>query len=120
MDHKTAERTMAVEKYLLGEFSPTEKDDFEEHFFSCEECALELKLGAAFMAHAKESLKTVPAVAQKRAPVKTPKRDWFKWFSPAFALPAMAFMLGLVLFQNVVQLPELHRSLEAMNAPEVL
>jgi hypothetical protein len=118
MDHKTAERTMAVEKYLLDEFSPTEKDDFEEHFFSCEECALELKLGAAFMAHAKESLKAVPA--QAPIPVKAPKRNRFKWFSPVFALPAMAFMLGLVVFQNLVQLPELHRSLEALNAPEVL
>ncbi len=111
---------MAVEKYLLDELSPEEKDDFEEHFFSCEECARELKLGAAFMAHAKESLKTTPAAMPAPAPVKVPKRDRFKWFSPAFALPAMAFMLGLVIFQNLVQLPELHRSLVAMNAPEVL
>jgi len=120
MDHKTAERTMAVEKYLLDEFTAEQKDEFEEHFFSCEECARELKLGAAFMAHAKESLKTVPAVALAPFPAKTPKRDWFRWFSPAFALPAMAFMLGVVLFQNVVQLPELHRSLKAMNSPELL
>jgi len=120
MDHKTAERAMAVEKYLLDEFSPEEKDDFEEHFFSCEECARDLKLGAAFMAHAKESLMTDSANARVSAPVKTPKRDRFRWFSPAFALPAMAFMLGLVVFQNLVQLPELHRSLEAMNAPAVL
>jgi hypothetical protein len=120
MDHKTAERTMAVEKYLLDEFTADQKDEFEEHFFTCEECARELKVGAAFIAHAKESLKTVPAVALAAAPVKTRKRDWYRWFSPAFALPAMAFMLGLVVFQNLVQLPELHRSLEAMNAPEVL
>ncbi len=72
------------------------------------------------MAHAKESLRDVPAVVQAPAPAKAPKRNWLQWFSPAFALPAMAFMLGLVFFQNLVQLPELHRSLEAMNAPEVL
>src|ERR1700761_6727888 len=114
MDHKTAERTLAVEKYLLGEFTAEQNDEFEEHFFSCEECAREVKLGAAFMAHAKENLKTVPALAQAPVPMKTPKRDRFKWFSPAFAVPAMAFMLGLVVFQNFVQLPELHRSLEAM------
>jgi hypothetical protein len=116
MDHKTAERTMAVEKYLLDEFSPEERDDFEEHFFSCEECARELKLGAAFMAHAKESLRT----AAVDAPANTEKRERFKWFSPVFALPAMAFMLGLVVFQNLVQVPELQRTLEAMNAPAVL
>jgi hypothetical protein len=120
MDHKTAERTMAVEKYLLDEFTAEQKDDFEDHFFSCEECARDLKLGAAFMAHARESLKAVPAVASARAPAKAPKRDWFKWFSPAFALPAMAFVLGIVVFQNLVQLPELRHSLKVMNSPEVL
>jgi hypothetical protein len=120
MDHKTAERTMAVEKYLLEEFSPEEQDEFEEHFFCCEECARELKLGAAFMAHAKESLRTAAAYAPAPATVKAPKRDWFRWFSPAFALPAMAFLLGVVVFQNLVQMPELHRSLDAMNAPALL
>jgi Putative zinc-finger len=118
MDHKTAERSMAVEKYLLDEFSPEERDAFEEHFFSCDECAQEIKLGAAFMTHAKESLRSTPAVPV--SPAKKPKREWFRWFSPAFAVPAMAFMLGIVAFQNLVQLPALHQSLEAMNTPAVL
>src|SRR5271170_6170004 len=120
MDHKTAERTMAVEKYLLDEFSPEEKDAFEEHFFSCDECAREVKLGAAFMAHAKESLKGVPVVAPTPKPVKEAKRQWFAWLSPAFAVPAMALMLGVLAFQNLIQLPVMHQELVAMNAPAVL
>ncbi len=111
---------MAVEKYLLDEFSPEEKDAFEEHFFSCDECARQVKLGSAFMAHAKESLKGVPVVASTPKPVKEPKRRWFEWLSPAFAVPAMALMLGVLAFQNLIQLPVMHQELVAMNAPAVL
>jgi hypothetical protein len=120
MNHKTAERTMAVEKYLLDEFSPEEKDVFEEHFFSCDECARQVKLGAAFMVHAKESLKGVPVVAPNSKPVKEARRQWFAWLSPAFAVPAMALMLGVLAFQNLIQLPVMHQELVAMNAPAVL
>jgi Putative zinc-finger len=120
MDHKTAERAMAVEKYLLDEFSPEEKDAFEEHFFSCDECARQVKVGAAFMVHAKESLKGVPVVAPTPKPVKEVKRQWFSWLSPAFAVPAMALMLGVLAFQNLIQLPVMHQELVAMNAPSVL
>jgi hypothetical protein len=120
MEHKTAERTMAVEKYLLDEFTPEERDDFEEHFFSCDECAREIKLGAAFMAHAKESLKPAEVTAPVVVPLKKPKRHWFSWLSPAFAVPAMALMLGVLAFQNLIQLPLMHQELVAMDAPSVL
>ena len=123
MDHKTAERTMAVERYLLDEFSPEEKDAFEEHFFSCDECAREIKTGAAFIAHSKDSLKR--SDAPKRAAglphrIQPHRREWFARLSPAFAVPAMALMLGVLVFQNLVQFPAMHQSLIAMNAPAVL
>ena len=120
MDHKTAEESMAVERYLLDEFSPEEKDAFEDHFFACDECAREIKLGAAFMTHAKESLKKVPAAAPVVIPVKQAKKQWWSWLSPAFAVPAMALLLGVVVFQNLIQLPAMHQELVAMNAPAVL
>ena len=120
MNHKTAEQTMAVEKYLLDEFSPEDKDAFEDHFFSCDECAREIKLGAAFMNHAKESLKRVPAIAPAVIPPKPVKKQWLSWLSPAFAVPAMALMLGVVAFQNLIQLPAMHQELVALNAPAVL
>jgi Putative zinc-finger len=125
MNHQIAERTMAVEKYLLDELSPEEKDAFEEHFFSCDECAREIKTGAAFMAHAKESLKG--GTAQRAAgfvvgpsEVKPHKRDWFAWLRPVYAVPAMALMAGVLIFQNLVQLPAMQHSLIAMNTPAVL
>src|SRR5271170_873729 len=102
MDHKTAERTMAVEKYLLDEFSPEERDAFEEHFFSCDECAQEIRAGAALMKHGKQ-------IFAHEQSVERP-----------LAVPALAFMLGIVVFQNLVQVPALQRTLIALNAPAVL
>ena len=54
MDHYQATELTAVEKYLLDELTPGERDDFEEHFFDCQECATDLRATAAFMAAAKK------------------------------------------------------------------
>jgi len=38
MDHNLASETYAAERYLLDEMPPEERDEFEEHFFSCRVC----------------------------------------------------------------------------------
>src|ERR1700730_4400894 len=43
MDHETAIRVQAAERYLLDEFSPEERTEFEDHFFGCSECADEVR-----------------------------------------------------------------------------
>src|SRR5277367_5146253 len=111
MDHTTAARTMAVEKYLLGEFDSEEQDAFEEHFFSCDECAQEIKAGAALMKHGKEIFAREQTAEKPAIAVRPLKRERFAWLRPAFAVPALAFMLGIVAFQNLIQLPALQHSL---------
>jgi len=37
MDHGESIRLMAAEKYLLGELAPELREQFEEHFFDCQE-----------------------------------------------------------------------------------
>src|SRR5271168_3888337 len=86
MDHTTAARTMAVEKYLLGEFAE-EQDAFEEHFFSCDECAQEIKAGAALMKHGKDIFTREEAAQKPVVAVGPPKREWLAWLRPAFAVP---------------------------------
>jgi hypothetical protein len=39
MEHVEAVDTLAIERYLLEEMTPQERESFEEHFFSCPECA---------------------------------------------------------------------------------
>jgi len=49
MDHNEALRLQAVEKYALGELPPSLRDEFEEHFFECQKCALDAKAAAEFV-----------------------------------------------------------------------
>ena len=43
MDHHQATQHAAVEKYLLDELTPELREEFEAHFFDCQECALDLR-----------------------------------------------------------------------------
>jgi len=49
MDHNEALRLQAAEKYVLGELPPPLRDEFEEHFFDCQECALDVTATAGFV-----------------------------------------------------------------------
>ena len=129
MDHKQAVETMAIEKYLLDEFREKELEEFEDHLFSCYECAREVKLGVALMEHGKEIFVEEPKSLAERVPVvraaavparQTVRRDWFGWLRPAFAVPVFALVLGVAVFQNLVQIPEMHRAAMAVNTAEVL
>ena len=45
MTHQQARDTMAAERYLLDEMTEIEKHAFEQHFFDCNDCADEVRLG---------------------------------------------------------------------------
>src|SRR6185369_6283770 len=47
MDHRHAVETLAMERYLLDEMTGQERDAFEEHFFSCAECAEDARAAGA-------------------------------------------------------------------------
>jgi anti-sigma factor RsiW len=49
MDHNEALRIQAAVKYVLGELPPSLRNEFEEHFFECQECALDVSAAAEFV-----------------------------------------------------------------------
>jgi hypothetical protein len=53
MDHKTAVKIHAAERYVLDEFSPDERTDFEKHYFGCIECADDVRAASILAANAK-------------------------------------------------------------------
>jgi len=109
MDHKEALQLQACEKYLLGELSPAQRDAYEEHYFSCAECTLELRSAADFLSAAREALGS-------HTNLKPARSGWFLWFKPAFALPAFALLLSIVGYQNFVTIPQYKRA----GSPRVL
>lgn len=105
MDHKEAVQLQAAEKYVLGELTQPLRDEYEEHFFDCAECALDVKAVAAFVDTGREVLRAerFEGAAEK---VES-KGGWFLWLRPAFAVPAMLLLLAVVGYQNLVTLPRL-------------
>lgn len=103
MDHNEAIQSQACEKYLLGELSSTQRDLFEEHYFSCSECALQLRSAAEFLAASREVLATLPATASPD--YVPPMNAWSRWFSPFIVGPAFAALLLFIVYQNFVTIP---------------
>ncbi|HVH50248.1 MAG TPA: hypothetical protein VM781_01175 [Candidatus Bathyarchaeia archaeon] len=109
MDHDLAVKSQACEKYLLGELSPDLRDAYEEHYFSCVECAAQLRLVAELIG-AGQRILAEPASALTPARTLLTPGGWSKWLRPAFALPVMAGLLLIAGYQNLVTIPQLRRS----------
>jgi len=116
MDHTESIRLMAAEKYLLGELTPEQRDQFEEHFFGCQQCALDVRAGAALVEHSKVVLAGPVAVSPVRTPVAA-KPGPFAWLHPAFVVPVLALLLVVVGYQNLVTYPQLK---QLASSPQIL
>ncbi|HEY2462278.1 MAG TPA: hypothetical protein VGI16_15825 [Candidatus Acidoferrum sp.] len=111
MDHTEAVRLQAAVKYIMGELPAALREQYEEHYFDCAECALDLKTAAAFAESSRELFRQ-----QAREEFRTQReaaiapRGWFGWFRPIVAVPVFAMLLAAVVFQNVVTIPNAKKS----------
>jgi hypothetical protein len=119
MEHAEAVRDKTAERYLLDELDPGAREAFEDHVFDCRECALDLRAGAAFVEEAKVQLPAMmaPSRVLPVAPVPQPRKPWFTWWSPAFAAPGFAILLGIIGYQNFATIPALR---SAATQPQIL
>jgi hypothetical protein len=139
MQHQQAVQNLAVESYLLGHMSPSERDAFEEHFFECSVCGEDVRAAAKFMEDARKILgatdlgedagaddrltsgRPTPGssrTAKKPGGGRTP--GWLAWLKPQFAAPALAALLMLVGLQSLRIIPNLKRQVEEASAPQVM
>lgn len=90
MNHQLAVETRATERYMLGELDEESRSAFEEHYFSCTDCAADVKAAAVFVENATEILRAAPE----------PRRDPFRlsWWKPAFVPAALAASLTIGYF----------------------
>ena len=109
MDHNLAVESQACEKYLLGELSPELRDAYEEHYFSCSDCATQLRSAADLVGASQQILAQAPAAVARPDRVRLP-RDWFPWLRPGFAVPVFAVLLLVIGYQNFVTIPNLKQS----------
>jgi hypothetical protein len=125
MEHKEAEQNLAVERYLLGDMTASELDQFEDHLFTCRDCADSVQSGAAFVENARSVFKEPElhaASERKSVRMKWKQPSWWQRFmSPAFA-PALAALALLCVagYQRMVVIPGLRTQLAAVTEPQPL
>jgi anti-sigma factor RsiW len=117
MDHNQAVREKATERYLLNELDPGVRDQFEEHLFDCQDCALDLRTAAMFVEQSKVVLAEKPEAAGARVPAVVPASSgWFAWMRPVFAAPVFALLLVVIGYQGVTNARLRH----AAGSPQLL
>jgi hypothetical protein len=70
MDHLQAMNNFAPERYILGEMTEDERLAFEDHYFSCAECADDVRAGGLMRDGARAGLIGAPA---SRAAIDAPE-----------------------------------------------
>ncbi|MBB5343458.1 hypothetical protein [Tunturibacter empetritectus] len=114
MDHEGSVKSQAVERYLLGDMPAASQEDFAAHFFSCTECAEDLKMTSLFLDVTRTVIKEDKIVGQ--ASVK--KSPLSRWRSARYAIAASVACLSFMLYQNLVVIPRL-KTAAAPQAVEV-
>jgi hypothetical protein len=116
MTHEEAVMTMASERYLLDEMAGTERDAFEEHYFTCPECADEVRVGEQMRVRVRD-ICAADAARWKPPVAFAPRRAASTWRAPKIMLPwaAAAVLLLAVGYQSLVVMPHL-RGLSATQA----
>lgn len=98
MEHTEAVDTLACERYLLGEMTETERDAFEAHFFSCDECAEDIRAAATMREAVRQGLGSSRTADQESALVPFARKSRAPW-RPSVVLPwavaaTLAVMVG--------------------------
>ena len=115
MNHNEAVRLQAAEKYLLNEFTPSQREEYEEHYFDCYQCAEDVKATASFLEGVRQLIREgvlEPETAHAAAPAMTraaapASRGFLAWLKPALAIPVFAALLLFIGYQNSVTIPRL-------------
>lgn len=131
MEHTEAVNIGATERYLLGELPEDECAGFEEHYFSCAECAADVRAAAEFIDGAVQVLgngagakgaagdPVPPTPRAGRSLPGFPQRA-LAWFFPMPLGTAAALFLsaGGLAWQGMVALPATRGELARATAPQ--
>jgi len=126
MDHDAVVRQNMTERYLLNELDPEARDEFEDHYFDCPDCAGDVHAGALFVEQSKvvfasEERKNVPSEGRTPSPVEAPVpvlaiSGRFAWLRPVFVVPVFALLLAVIVYQDWTN----SHLQQAANSPQLL
>ena len=130
MEHVEAVNIGATERYLLGELPEDECAAFEEHYFSCAECAADMRAAAVFVEGAAQVLSNGAGSrgAAGDPALPAPRRGGSLWRFPRglawfFPMPlgaaaSLVLSVGGLAWQGLVTLPATRSALARATAPQ--
>lgn len=111
MTHEQAVSALAAERYLLGEMSESERDAFEDHYFSCVLCAEEVRAGAIMQEGVHAGL-AAETSGTRAVPFTASRSTWrMSYVLPWAAAASLAVVAG---YQSLVTIPRARQGSEAM------
>jgi hypothetical protein len=117
MNHKVVTAHNMTERYLLNELDPVAREEFEEHYFNCEECAADVQAAALLVEKIKNGAIPDPELRPVAVSPPVPGPRTWVGLRTAFVLPVMAMLLAVVGYQNLVTYPQMAHQL---NSPRIL
>lgn len=118
MNHEEALRVSAVERYVLDEMDRREREAFEEHYFTCPECAEALTDSVTLADNAREVFKN-----RRLFKIRTSPEPWAwlnRWLMPPALAPTLvaSALLVVVGYLALVALPRMNDRLKRATAPQ--
>jgi Putative zinc-finger len=116
MMHAHIENQENIERYIRNQLAPEERQAFEEHFFSCEECFEKVQATERFIAGVRDAAGR--GLLGIGLPEAAPARKWAAWVVPSMAASILAAVI-LALMSSwlaFIQLPKLRQQLDKTSA----
>jgi hypothetical protein len=100
MDHPEAIQLKAVERYVLGDLSVSEVEEFERHFFDCPQCSEELRTLSVLQENARAVF--IEQTPGPRRETAKERASWWSglasiWRQPWAIAPALAAVVAAIL-----------------------
>jgi hypothetical protein len=115
MTHQQALETMAAERYLLDEMTEVEKHAFEEHFFDCNDCAQDVRVGEQIRVEVRAAggsgLRAKDSQARTSNVVEFHKRPTWRRASTVIPWAAAAMLAVTAGYQSLVVVPGLRQAI---------
>ncbi len=110
MEHRVAEQMNAVERYVLDEFTPGERKDFEAHLFDCPICGEQVRQSAIAIENVKQVFREEREVSEASRQ-RSRNQGWAAWLRVPVLIPSFAALaLAVVMvYQNAVFIPALEQ-----------
>src|SRR5262245_50353928 len=122
LDHLKATKRNVADRYVLGELSQAQREEFEEHYFECVDCAEDVRAFLAISSNSRSVLVDVPDCDEPAVVRRGTRMGWFQtlrsWRPPAVYAMAPALAMLALTVMTTYQSFTLRSQLVAQSIPQ--